>query len=80
LGVPIMATDVGGMRDVLAGGGGLLVRADITVEELCGELTSIINDSDKYRLLRKSATSRTDWASWSRSAKEVDTALSSVSL
>lgn len=80
VGVPVMATNVGGMSDVLADGGGLLVSHKITVEQLCEELSMLVQDQDKYNRLREVAIKRAQWASWDRAAAEIDDALRGVGL
>jgi glycosyltransferase involved in cell wall biosynthesis len=79
VGVPIMATDVGGMPDVLEGGGGILVAADITADQLAEELHTLMIDSTRYEALRQAAIHRSEWASWRRAAWEMDAALVGVS-
>ncbi len=78
VGVPILATSIGGMPDVIEGGGGVLVPADITAEQLAEELHALISDSVRYDELRQSAVRRAEWASWRRAAHELGAALAGV--
>ncbi len=78
VGVPVLATAVGGMPDVLRDGGGVLVPADVTVEQLAEELQSLVNDQDRYGALKRAAMARAEWASWRRTARDVDAFLTTA--
>lgn len=75
VGVPIIATAVGGVPDVLEDGGGLLVSPDISAEQLAEELHTLITDTDRYQALRNAATQRSEWASWRRAVWQLDKTL-----
>jgi glycosyltransferase involved in cell wall biosynthesis len=75
LGVPFLATDIGGMPDVAAGGGGLTVSVTVKAEELAETLSDLITDRERYQHLRQAAVGRAEWASWRRVARECDAAL-----
>jgi glycosyltransferase involved in cell wall biosynthesis len=75
LGVPILATDVGGGPDILSGGGGILVSPNIGAEELAEVLRELYEDRVRYAKLRAEAASRKRWASWTRVAEELDLVL-----
>jgi glycosyltransferase involved in cell wall biosynthesis len=75
LGVPFLATDIGGMPDVAAGGGGLTVSRAVTAEELAATLSDLVTDRERYQHLRQAAVGRAEWASWRRVARECDAAL-----
>jgi glycosyltransferase involved in cell wall biosynthesis len=75
LGVPFLATNIGGMADVAAGGGGLTVSPPINAEQLAEVLTGLITDRERYQRLREAAIARAEWASWRRVARECDAAL-----
>ncbi len=75
LGVPVMATAVGGITDVLADGGGISLPPGIDVEELAAELDGLMSAPDRYRRLRQDAVRRSSWASWRRAARDLQRAL-----
>lgn len=78
VGVPVLATAVGGMPDVLAGGeedGGLLVPSDVQAEVLAETIQSLMEDGRRFAALRAAAGRRAEWASWRRTAQELDRAL-----
>ena len=80
LGVPVVATAVGGMPDVLESGGGLLVPADVTAEQLAHEIQVLMTDPARYASMRADAVRRAGWASWRRAAREIDQALTADGL
>ena len=71
VGVPVMATEVGGSPDVLQEGGGVLVSPEFTSEQLAEELYALMSDSSRYQALRQAAIRRAEWASWRRTAREM---------
>jgi glycosyltransferase involved in cell wall biosynthesis len=75
LGVPFLATDIGGMPDVAAGGGGLIVSPTVNADDLAETLADLITDRERYQHLRQAAVIRAEWASWRRVARECDAAL-----
>ena len=75
VGVPVMATAVGGVPDVLREGGGFLLQVDVTAEAIAEELQALMQDSGRYNALRQAAAARSGWASWQRAAVEIDAAL-----
>ncbi len=75
VGVPVMATAVGGVPDVLRDGGGLLLPADVTAEAVAEALQALMDDSARYNALRQTAAARSGWASWRRAARQIDAAL-----
>lgn len=75
VGVPIIATNIGGIPDMFEDGGGVLVSPDITVEQLAEELHTLMTDTERYQALRQAAVRRMEWASWRRVARELDQAL-----
>lgn len=70
-GVPILATDTGGMPDILAGGGGVIVPREITAEALAEEIDLLVSDGDRYKRLATEAQGQAQWASWTRAADEI---------
>jgi glycosyltransferase involved in cell wall biosynthesis len=75
VGVPIIATNLGGIPDMFEDGGGLLVSPDISTEQLVEELHILMTDTDRYQALRHAAMRRAEWASWRRVAQEMNAAL-----
>jgi glycosyltransferase involved in cell wall biosynthesis len=75
VGVPVLATDLGFVPDLLADGGGLAVPPDITGEQLADVLDSLMTDYGRYQALRQAAVHRSAWASWRRAAREMDKVL-----
>ena len=72
LGIPIMATSVGGATDVLEKGGSISVSRDITSSELATQLLSLIRNPSRYKALKAEAEALRDWASWARAARSLD--------
>lgn len=70
-GIPILATDAGGLPDIVAGGGGVLVPREITAEELAERLDAIIGDEAVYRALAQGARKQSQWASWTRASADL---------
>lgn len=75
LGVPIIATNVGGIPDMFKDGGGILVTPNIGPEELASRIQILMTDMSRYQALRQEAVRRAEWASWRRVARELDTVL-----
>ena len=66
LGVPIIATDVGGIPDIVELGAGVLVAPEISAEELAPLLARLIDEPDRLAELRERAWRLRHNASWSR--------------
>ena len=80
LGVPVLATDAGGISNSLEGGGGVIVPCNIEAEQLALELEALMNNSACYQSLRQAAVARSNWASWRRAAIEIGGALADCGL
>jgi glycosyltransferase involved in cell wall biosynthesis len=80
VGVPIVATNIGGIPDMFEDSGGLLVSPDISAEQLAEELHGLMSDSGRYQALRQAAARRAEWASWRRVAAELDQALAKAGI
>jgi glycosyltransferase involved in cell wall biosynthesis len=70
MGVPIIATDVGGIPDILELGAGLLVSPEITADDLAQHLR-LIDEPDQMVELKQSAWRRRHKASWRRVVQEL---------
>jgi glycosyltransferase involved in cell wall biosynthesis len=75
MGVPVIATDVGGIPDIVELGAGKLVSPQIAAEELAENVARLIDDPDKMAELKHSAWQRRHNASWRRVVKELSAVL-----
>jgi glycosyltransferase involved in cell wall biosynthesis len=75
MGVPVIATDVGGIPDILELGAGQLVSPEISAEELAQHVVCLIDEPDQLAKLQQSAWHRRCNASWRRVVKELTTVL-----
>jgi glycosyltransferase involved in cell wall biosynthesis len=75
MGVPVIATDVGGIPDILELGAGQLVSPEISAEELAQYVACLIDEPDQLAKLQQSAWHRRYNASWRRVVKELTTVL-----
>ena len=66
MGVPIIATDVGGIPDILELGAGQLVSAEISADDLAQHIARLLDEPDQIAALRQSAWRRRFNASWRR--------------
>jgi glycosyltransferase involved in cell wall biosynthesis len=66
LGVPVIATDVGGIPDVVELGAGELVAPEISADELAQLLALLIDEPDRLAELRERAWRLRHNASWAR--------------
>jgi glycosyltransferase involved in cell wall biosynthesis len=71
MGVPIIATDVGGIPDIVDLGAGQLVSPEITVSDLAEHLARMIDEPDRLADLQERAWRRRHYASWSRVVQEL---------
>jgi glycosyltransferase involved in cell wall biosynthesis len=71
VGIPIIATDVGGIPDILALGSGQLVSPDISAADLAMFLAGLSDDPERLYELRESAWRRRHNASWRRVVGEL---------
>jgi glycosyltransferase involved in cell wall biosynthesis len=71
MGVPIIATDVGGIPDILELGAGQLVPPEITADDLAQHLARLIDDPDQMAELKQRAWHRRHNASWRRAVREL---------
>jgi glycosyltransferase involved in cell wall biosynthesis len=75
MGVPIIATDVGGTPDIVEIGAGQLVSPEISAEDLAQHIARLIDEPDHLAELRHSAWLRRHNASWRRAVKELTAVL-----
>jgi glycosyltransferase involved in cell wall biosynthesis len=71
MGVPVIATDVGGIPDVLELGAGQLVSPEISADDLAQRLACLIDEPDQMAELKQNAWRQRRNASWRRAVKEL---------
>jgi glycosyltransferase involved in cell wall biosynthesis len=75
LGVPVIASAVGGIVDTVPRGAGLLMPADGTSELLADELAAVLETPARYARMREAAREVAGFQSWDRAAREFLTLL-----
>ena len=71
LGIPIIATDVGGIPDILELGAGELVSSASSEEYLASLLSGLIDEPERLQALKETAWQRRHNASWRRVVREL---------
>jgi glycosyltransferase involved in cell wall biosynthesis len=71
IGLPIIATDVGGIPDIVELGAGQLVSPQISADDLAQRLARLIDEPDQVAELKQSAWRRRHNASWRRAVQEL---------
>jgi glycosyltransferase involved in cell wall biosynthesis len=71
MGVPIIATDVGGIPDILELGAGQLVSPEISADDLAQHLARLIDEPDQMAVLKQKAWRRRHNASWRRAVQDL---------
>ena len=71
MGVPVIATNVGGIPDIIDLGAGVLVPPAVSAEELAQLLARIIDEPNRLQALRETAWRRQYNASWRRAVQEL---------
>jgi glycosyltransferase involved in cell wall biosynthesis len=71
MGIPVIATDVGGIPDILELGAGQLVSPEITADDLARHLARLIDEPERLVELQESAWRRRHNASWRRVVREL---------
>ncbi len=66
LGVPVLASDVGGIPDTVPEGLGLLFDPDDSPEAVADRLQAFVDDPSRYRKLRTRALDKSSWCTWDR--------------
>ena len=79
MGKPVIASDVGGIPDIVRLGAGQLIAADCAASELADRLAHLIDDRDRLRELQSAAWERRQNASWRRVIRELKIVLNSSS-
>lgn len=67
-GIPVLATEVGGVTDVLGGGGGISVPGDVTAEGVATALRGFVEDATLRARLTEAAAARADGVRWQHTA------------
>jgi glycosyltransferase involved in cell wall biosynthesis len=75
MGVPVVATDIGGAPEIVELGAGDLVSPEISAAELARHFASMIDAPDRLADLRETAWRRRHNASWRRAVGELKAAL-----
>jgi glycosyltransferase involved in cell wall biosynthesis len=76
LGIPIIATDVGGIPDIVDLGAGQLVSPEIRASNLAEHFARLLDEPERLAELQQSAWRRRQNASWRRVVRELKTVLS----
>jgi len=73
LGIPVLCTAAGGLKDVCAAAGAasVLLSKDATAEEIAAEFESVSRDGDRLRSMQAAAWKRKDHFSWERTVREL---------
>jgi glycosyltransferase involved in cell wall biosynthesis len=75
MGVPVIATDVGGIPDILELGAGQLVSPEISAYDFAQYLARLIDQPDQLAEIKQSAWRRRHNASWRRVVQELKAVL-----
>jgi len=75
LGVPVIATAVGGIVDTVPKDAGLLMPTERTSERLTDELAAVLQTPERYARMREAAQDVASDQSWDRTAREFLTLL-----
>jgi glycosyltransferase involved in cell wall biosynthesis len=76
LGIPVIATDVGGIPDIVDLGAGQLVSPEIRASDLAEHFTRLLDEPERLSELQESAWTRRHNASWHRVVRELKNVLS----
>jgi glycosyltransferase involved in cell wall biosynthesis len=71
MGVPVIATDVGGIPDIVELGAGQFVSPEIRASDLAEHLARLLDEPERLAELRESAWRRRQNASWRRVVREL---------
>jgi glycosyltransferase involved in cell wall biosynthesis len=70
MGVPVIATDVGGIPDILELGAGQMVSPEISADDLAQYIARLLDEPDQIAALKESAWRRRFNASWRRAVRD----------
>jgi glycosyltransferase involved in cell wall biosynthesis len=79
LGIPVIATDVGGIPDIVELGAGQLVMPEIRAADLAQYFARLVDEPHRLAELQESAWLRRKNASWRRVVRELDVVLNQPS-
>jgi glycosyltransferase involved in cell wall biosynthesis len=73
LGIPVLCTSAGGLKDVCeaAGPASILLCKDATAEEIATEFESLVRDIDRFRRMRAVAWERKEHFCWERVVRDL---------
>jgi glycosyltransferase involved in cell wall biosynthesis len=71
MGIPVIATDVGGIPDILELGAGFLLPSEISADDLAHHLVRLMDEPDQLAELTQTAWRRRHNASWGRVVREL---------
>jgi glycosyltransferase involved in cell wall biosynthesis len=71
MGIPVIATDVGGIPDIVKLGAGYLVSPEIRASELAEHFVRLLDEPERLAELQESAWRRRQNASWRRVIREL---------
>ena len=71
MGIPVIATDVGGIPDIVELGAGQVVSPKIEASDLAEHLARLLDEPDRLDELRENAWRRRKNASWRRVVREL---------
>ena len=70
-GIPFLATEVGGIVDILHQGGGLGVPADVSVEQVADTIREVVTNESHRRELERAAARRRSDVRWERAVTQL---------
>lgn len=71
LGVPVLARDVGGIRDAVPHGCGRLFEPRASADEIADVVAEYVDDADRYRELRAHVTERSNEFTWDAAVQKM---------
>lgn len=68
-GIPVLATDVGGVSDVLRGGASIALPADVDVDDIAAAIERVVSDGDERQRLTAAAAAQGPAFRWELTAE-----------